>query len=333
MLLLERESLLCAHSSGRNAAIFLALAQGPAEVELARRSRPYLDPLLPGWLERAGTLMLADHPARVEAEERRAAREGVRCRKLDAAQLIRAAPALEGGSSTAGLFFPDDGVMDISALTESLARTARSAGGRIRCEAEVERVEALGERVVGVRLVSGERLAAGAVVICGGAWAEKLGATCGAALPLGPLRRHLAVLEVGPRLTAPVVWSVDHEVYFRPESGGVLASPCDEEPWPPGLPPTSTAGLEALAEKLTQVAPGLAQGAVRRAWACLRTFAPDRAAVVGADPRLRGLYWLAGLGGHGMTGALAAGEVLAAAVAQTPHPLAPILSPSRLTGD
>ena len=35
----------------------------------------------------------------------------------------------------------------------------------------------------------------------------------------------------------------------------------------------------------------------RRTWAGLRTFAPDGALVIGADPRSPAFFWLAGQGG------------------------------------
>ncbi|HBH01037.1 MAG TPA: hypothetical protein DDZ42_03785, partial [Candidatus Rokubacteria bacterium] len=120
----------------------------------------------------------------------------------------------------------------------------------------------------------------------------------GAPLPLVPLRRRLARLGgVAPvDARGPVVWALGDECYFRPESGGVLASPCDETPWPACLPPHEPRALERLARKLGALAPPLGEASVRRAWACLRTFAPDRVVVAGADARVGGLFWLAGLG-------------------------------------
>jgi D-arginine dehydrogenase len=110
-----------------------------------------------------------------------------------------------------------------------------------------------------------------------------------------------------------VLWRIDgdQELYFRAESGGVLCSPCDAQAWVPGVPSSDPAALELLAAKLARSAPALAAARVRRAWACLRTFAPDGELVVGADPRVAGLCWLAGLGGRGMGVALGAGELLA----------------------
>ena len=51
-----------------------------------------------------------------------------------------------------------------------------------------------------------------------------------------------------------------------------------------------------------------------RGWAGLRTLTPDGRFVIGADPRLEGFTWVAGLGGHGMTTACGVGELGALAV-------------------
>jgi len=217
-------------------------------------------------------------------------------------------------------------------VTQALLRSIEALGGRVSRDTEVARVEVSGGRVTGVRLASGEQLGAERVVIAAGAWGALVGAGCDAALPLQPRRRHLVQLALPPGMEAdaPVVWSLGDEMYLRPESGGLLASPCDEAAWEPEIPASDPAGLELLARKLGRLAPRLAESSVRRAWACLRTFAPDAAAVVGPDPRVAGLSWLGGLGGHGMTGGPAAGELLAATITGAAHPLAAVLAPARL---
>lgn len=152
-------------------------------------------------------------------------------------------------------------------------------------------------------------------------------------MPLTAVRRHLVQLaahgEVAVPGAAPVVWRQDQEVYFRAEGDGVLASPCDETTWTAPKPgtalPTDPRALEQLATRLTGTAPGLARAGVQTSWACLRTFAPDRELALGPDPRVRGLHWIAGLGGKGMSVGPAAGELLArglvGGLADIPDPL------------
>jgi glycine/D-amino acid oxidase-like deaminating enzyme len=335
--LLEREPLLASHASGRNAAIFRHLDRDAEGVALALRSRELLASLGEQegcrLLRRTGALFLGTQGClRPMAELAR--RFGLATETVEGAAIGSLVSALAGGDAARGLLVPEDGVLDVHALVEALARGARAAGTRIRTGAEVSGILERGGRVTGVRLAGEETIGAGAVVVAAGAWAAGIGATCGAALPIEPRRRHLAMLAVDEEVPAasPVVWRIDEEVYFRPEPGGILASPCDEEPWPPGVPPSSPEALVRLTGRLSRLAPGLANGRVRRAWACLRSFAPDRGLVAGEDPRRRGLFWVGALGGRGMTCGLALGEVVAARVCGRPHPLAAALSPARLLG-
>jgi glycine/D-amino acid oxidase-like deaminating enzyme len=352
VLLLEREPVLCSHSSGRNAAIFRHLTGGVGDVELAKRSRALLTELLgseEAWLQKTGAWFVSEGPKPLEALAALAVRERVACEQAKGTALESALPSLQGGVIRRGLFFPDDGVIDIHAVTQELARAATAAGVTTTLGADVTRIEVTtgslaeepprravaagtsGKRVTGVTLASGQTLTASAVVIAAGAWGEALGASCGAALSLEPRRRHLALLEPKTKddAGAPIIWCVDDELYMRPDSGGLLASPCDEVAWKAELPAATEAGVELLAKKLSRIAPRLADAAVRRSWACLRTFAADRAPVVGADTRVGGLLWLAGLGGHGMTGGVAAGELLASTFIGKAHKLTQALAPAR----
>jgi D-arginine dehydrogenase len=332
VMLVEREPLLAAHASGRNAAIFRPLEHDTSTAPLARRSLQWMSECSDRPLLHRTGLVLASavpEPARVALEHGRA--QGIACEWLERDALAERAALLGGGEVGYGVFVPDGGVLDIHALTSTLAHVAREHGAELRTGASVSAVEVSNGRATGLQLDSGERVIAGAVVLAAGAWSAQLGAACGAPLPLVPIRRHLVQLDAHAPLHAshPVVWRLDDEVYFRSESGGVLASPCDQLAWEAGDPPADRGALELLAAKLARAAPSLAGARVRRFWACLRTFAPDRELVVGEDPRIAKLFWFAGLGGRGMGVAPAAGEMLAAAIRGQSHPM-PQLAPGRL---
>jgi len=86
--------------------------------------------------------------------------------------------------------------------------------------------------------------------------------------------------------------------------------------------------LESLFTSLREVAPPIADYSIARIWCGLRTFAPDRRFVIGFDPLNPRLFWVAGLGGHGMTSGLAVGDLAARAIlGQTDTG---ILAPGRL---
>jgi D-arginine dehydrogenase len=332
-LLLEREPVLAAHASGKNAAIYRPLEDDRTTAGLSRRTLELLAELDAGLLpRRSGLLLIGGAAERARALHAHGVEQGVRCELLDRAGLLPHAPELAGGTATAGVWVPDGGVFDPHAITSALASHGRGAGGRIRVACGAAGVRVADGRCTGVELEDGEVLEADCVVLCGGAWGRSLGDSADAPLPLTPLRRHLVQLQPRetPRADAPTVWRLDDDVYYRPETGGVLASPCDETRWEPCDPPVDPASLELLAGKLERTAPVLASANVLRPWACLRTFAPDRELVAGADPRVVGLGWLGGLGGRGMSVGLAAAEVVVAELLGDGHPLAEALSPARL---
>ena len=117
---------------------------------------------------------------------------------------------------------------------------------------------------------------------------------------------------------------------MRPESGGLLLSACDEEMVPAGSPQVAPGATMHLAEKVTRTFPTLGQVGVRRSWAGLRTFAPDREFVVGYDDDR--LFWVAGLGGHGVTTCVAVGRLAARAIAGEVEPPAALLPTSPAPG-
>lgn len=317
VLLLEREALLASHASGNNAAIHRPLEHDVFSAELARRSRELLEALIgPEVLSKTGLILLSRDAEAVRALAETAAKAGVRHSVLSGAALSARVPSLIGGEAQHGLLLHDGGVLDLHRLTTGLAQRAREHGAELRTSVSVRALDydAGARRMRGVLLDDGTRLEASEVVLAAGAWSGELAAAAGFPLPLTPLRRHLLQLTAAgspPPPSEAVVWRLEDEVYFRPESHGVLASPCDETPWAAERAPvTDPAALLELAHKLERTAPSLASASVRRAWACLRTFAPDRELVVGRDPRARGLCWLAALGGRGMSVAPAAAEML-----------------------
>jgi len=225
-------------------------------------------------------------------------------------------PALTGSPVLGGWWLPEERVVDPWALLQVLLAQGRAQGMEVR-RGTVERV-VVGDdgRVCGVR-VGGGLVAARDVVIAAGAWSQPLGRTAGVDRPLVPLRRSLLLTAPDPRASAdhPWCWVDDEGVYARPEGGGWLVSGCDEAIDPPGdgdsRGPLEPEPRGLALSKLGRWFPSLPT-VVRGGWTGLRTFAPDRRPLLGRDPDVSGLWWVAGLGGFGVSCALAAGEVVAA---------------------
>jgi len=129
----------------------------------------------------------------------------------------------------------------------------------------------------------------------------------------------------------------EDEFYCRPvpEERGLMVCACDETVVED--PDRVVSDVEVLAEIRRRAARHLAielPAEHARFWCGLRTFARDRRFVVGPDPDLQGLFWVAGLGGAGITtgpevGRIAAERLLGEELAD---PIADALDPGRLVG-
>jgi D-arginine dehydrogenase len=143
---------------------------------------------------------------------------------------------------------------------------------------------------------------AAVLVDTAGAWADELAALVGVA-PLGlvPKRRTAILFEpsIPPDATWPLVLDADEQFYFKPESGLLLGSPADETPMPPCDVQPEELDVAVAIDRIER-AVRFRVRQVRRKWAGLRTFAPDKSPVVGMQEGAPGFFWLAGQGGYGI---------------------------------
>lgn len=341
IVILERSQTAGAHSTGRNAAILRTAIPDPVLRAVARESAEFYRKPPEGFcmhpiLDAVGLYLAAreedSHQLLACLED---GRDNSAPSRAPSAPLYERVPLLAPGL-TAVLHQPDEGVLDVHAVLQSFLQGACREGAQLRTSCEAMRLRVRNARVEGLDTSAGF-LAAEHVLIAGGGWAADLATDAGYPLPLVPYRRHLLVTEPLRQVDRrwPVVWILGDEFYFRPESGGLLMCGCDSVPVSPDQGEiTDPAQVERIAMKAAQWLPSLADVRIARVWAGMRTSAPDRRFVIGPDPRLRGLHWAAGLGGHGVTCAPLIGELAAQWMAEgaSTHPSASALLPDRLIG-
>ena len=304
IVLLDREDQPGTYASGHNAAIARSLTGRPEHSALTVEGRRRLGET--GLLGAAGGLLLSVARGALEPFAAEARSFGVEVHR-------GAGSARPGLLASEHLAIPGDGVIDIAGLLRHCAEGARARGAELRFGCALRGLERSPE---GFRLDT-ERgpLEAKALVIASGAWAGEVGRWAGSALTFTPLRRSLVWSGAAHPANRPWAWWVDRPFYFRPESGGLLMCPCEEAAVPlpaRGRQPDADASvLEGLYGSLRELAPDLAERPITRYWTGLRTFAPDRRFVLGWDPGVSNLFWVAGLGGHGMTSGLAVGALAA----------------------
>ena len=195
---------------------------------------------------------------------------------------------------------PDAQDIDVAGLHQAYVREARRNGVIVARDSRVSEA-AYDGRAWRLRHAGGTA-SAGVVVDAAGAWADHV-ATLFGARPCGlrPLRRTVVIARTGQPVPAswPLVADVDDTFYFRPDGPHVLASPADETPSEPCDARPDEADVARAIERVN-LATTLGIRSVVTAWAGLRTFAADRVPVMGYDPDVPGLFWLAGQGGYGI---------------------------------
>lgn len=320
VVLLEQEATLAYHTTGRSAATFIVNYGGPGSRPLARASAQFFDKP-PGYatdaplLSDRGALWVA-RPEQLGALNQIAdegTRSGAGSEALTPEEVMRLAPVMQPDLLGGGLYEPSAADIDVAGLHQAFVRILRKHDGSIRTGSPVVRIEATGARW---RVVTpAESFECGAVVNAAGAWGDRV-ATIAGIDPIGlvPMRRTAFMVPGSNELSSlPMVVSVGHDYYFRPDGVQLLCSLSEEEPDLPGDPRPHMEDVALAIERINE-ATILGIRTVNSQWTGLRTFAPDSDLVIGEDPTALGFFWLVGQGGTGIMTAPAYGELIASQV-------------------
>jgi D-arginine dehydrogenase len=325
ILLIDKEDVPGFHASGRNASLLLqSCAEPEIRMALARSRRFYQDVREQIGFVQNGSLLLGNQ------ERLNAVRETdlIASELIDCEEAQGRVPLLAGHQFEAALLTPSDGVIDIASLLQLYLRSAQTRGVTLRLGCRLISVSRATRFLLETTLGSIETTF---LINAAGAWASEVADLAGASsLPLVSFKRHLFVVDGGGDISPawPFVWSLERNFYFRPESGGLLFSICDEEP-SASLEPTVNPDIsEALADFIFAELPSLQESSQKKVWSCFRTRTPDGHFVIGWDRKLDNFFWVAGLGGHGMGASWAIGEDAARNFLQ-PERIAGHFNPSR----
>ena len=314
---IEMEETLGQHSTGLNAAILRTWTPDPVLTRFAMESYRFLASPPPGFcdvplIEPCGLILAGsatvnecravyasscDSPPEVEP--------------LSESRFRELAPhfnSLDVGSHL--LHFPGEGRLDIAAIVAGFANGAQKRGVRIQTGVRVRELCVDSGAVTGVTLNDNSRVDADCVVLAAGGWARSLAENSGSKIELSTTRRHLLVTEASCDVDSawPVVWSDSGAFYARPESGGLLLCAGDQTVVDPDRFEADPAVLDSLAAKTARYLPEFANARAAHFWAGMRTLSSDGRFVIGPDDDVPGLFWVAGLGGHGMTSSAAIGQ-------------------------
>ncbi len=235
-------------------------------------------------------------------------------RMLSCADVMAFLPQLREEYVAGGIYDPDCSSLDVAALHQGFLRSAKNDGAKLIAGAPLERATVEGGRWH-VKTAGGD-IWARTIINAAGAWADEV-ARCCDVMPLGlqPLRRTVVTIDKPDGLPfekgSPIVMPVGEEYYFKPEGNGYLLSPGDEVLMPPCDVQPEHEDV-ALAVHQFEQATGATVRRVEAKWAGLRTFAKDRAPVIGFASDTEQFFWSVGQGGFGIQTAPAWSELAAA---------------------
>jgi D-arginine dehydrogenase len=220
-------------------------------------------------------------------------------RRITPQEALAACPILKADHVHAAITEPDAADVDVDTLHQGYLRKFRAAGGALAVNADVQSLtHKEGQWHIATR---GETYRAGTVVNAAGAWADTIAAKAGAApLHIQPCRRTAVLVEVPGSIDAwPMVIDIEESFYMKPDAGLLLLSPADETPVPACDVQPEEYDIAVAIDRVEQ-ATTLKINRIRKRWAGLRSFSPDRSPVIGFDPAVPGFFWLAGQGGYGI---------------------------------
>ena len=322
--LLEKEAVLAYHSTGRSAALYF-LPYGDASVfALTRASKPFLldppDHLVDGAiLSPRGALLIARGDQLDDLATLKAHDEQNCFQSVTPETVIELQPVVRPDYVAAGLYDESAMDLDVAGLHQAYVRMFRANGGVIDTSAPALSIERQSNSWTVTTASSS--LSADIVVNASGAWGDLVAESAGIE-PVGllPLRRTGFMVASDLSLAhTPATAAVDLGFYFKPDGTQMLCSLAEEVLDEPGDARPRELDVALAIDRIND-ATTLAIRHVRSSWTGLRTFAPDRAPVIGFDPDHDGFFWLVGHGGTGIQTAPASADLVAELVLENRIP-------------
>ena len=324
VLVIEREAHPGYHSTGRSGASLIeGYGNGPARALTLASRAFYTDPPA-GFAQTPlaklrGVVFVASRGRETALGDLAAklAAQGTAHQTLSIDAARNHVPILDPDHLGAALLEAGALDLDVEVLLQGYLRGMRRQGSEVWMSRELESATRAGDSWE--VLTGDDRVRCRWIVNAAGAWGDVVAERCGVR-PVGltPMRRT-AILVDGPEsqdlASWPIVIDVDEQWYFKVESGRLMCSPADETPTQPCDAYAEEYDIAVAAERL-QTATTLEVAHIRRSWAGLRTFAPDRTIVAGPAPDAPGFFWLVGQGGCGVQTAAALGDFTAGLIVE-----------------
>ena len=328
VVVLERETALGYHSTGRSAAEFVLRYNAPEVCALAAIAKDFFDSPPEGFSDipllrqRGGvTIANAEKASRLEEMFRTELAFTPELEPLDEEELLARVPILKPGYAEAAFYDPNFWDIEVESLLQGYVKGARRNGAEIRERHAV--LSASHDGQAWTIETSAGSVRAKTVVNAGGGWADPTAEMFGVK-PLGiiPHRRTAITVDLPEGVDIsdmPEINEIDEEFYMKPDAGRLFASPADATPCEPGDVQPEELDV-AWAAHYVEEATIIPVRRVAKSWAGMRSFSPDKLPVIGFAPDRPGFFWVAGQGGFGILTSPAVGSLAASQLTGASQP-------------
>jgi len=329
---LEAESALGYHATGRSAAMYLRDYGNDVVRVLNYASEDHHRTANGGVLSPRGLLSLA----RAQDEDAFGTDLGdLGMSEISLDDAVKMFPILNLETTTRAAYLAQAPDIDTDRLLQNYLKLARGHGGKIVCNARVSAIQKDGIWRI---QAGGAEFEARILINAAGPWVDGVAQMAGAAtLGFQAYRRSMARIPApdGHDLRGwPMTHGTGDRWYAKPDAGAWMISPGEAEPMEPH---DAWADDMVLAEGIARYQEMVTSEVTRleTSWAGLRTFAPDKTLVVGFDSVVDDFFWLGGQGGYGFQTAPAVavlvGEILGGKATTLDADIVQALSPKRFT--
>jgi glycine oxidase len=201
------------------------------------------------------------------------------------------------GPTHGALWAAREGALEPEKLVAALLDDARRYGASVIEDTAIS-LSHRGDHVTGIG-GRADRYVAPDVVLCAGAWTGTI-EDVPRPVAVAPVRGQMAALPWPEGAPRGIIYG--HGCYLLARGDEAIAGSTME--FVGFRPETTSAGLASILTGVTALCPTLTSAHVRRTWAGLRPVTPDGLPIIGAEPRLPGLWYATG---HGRNGILLAG--------------------------
>lgn len=292
--IIEAESAIAYHSSGRSMALYEANYGMSTTMELARASGDFF--FNSDYLTPRGLMVLGKTG---EEDELAADIQKMNLAEISLDEAVRRVPIINKDVLCGAGYHADAHDIDTDRMMQDQVKTIRANGGDIKFNARVTDIRHEGRWIVSTAAGDFE---GDLLINASGAWADEIARLAGIdEIGFTPCRRSVARLPApgGHDVSDwPMFFGVGEGWYAKPDAGSLCVSPAEEDPT---TPHDAWADDMVIAEGIAMYQDVVTEEVTRvqSNWAGLRTFSPDRHLVIGHAPQNSNYFWVTGLGGYG----------------------------------